>query len=188
GQSEVEIASTAHTVIVVEAPGMGDGVQAIKAGILEIADLLVVNKADHPHAIQTVRALEMMLELGHPTRPQTVNHHGQAMTIAPSVSETPLWIPPVLQTIATDGTGIEALLTHIRAHYTHLVDQGELQARVQSALQHEFTDWLREAVFEQFLRELPTTEYASLVQDIQSQQISPRQAAQLAVQLWRNSL
>ena len=63
GQAEVAIASTAHTTLVVEAPGMGDEVQAIKAGILEIADILVVNKADRPGADRTVQALEMMLEL-----------------------------------------------------------------------------------------------------------------------------
>ena len=68
GQSEIEIVRMAHTTIVVEAPGLGDDVQAIKAGILEIADILVVNKADRPGAENAVRALRAMLELGHPTR------------------------------------------------------------------------------------------------------------------------
>ena len=68
GQSEIEIVRMAHTTIVVEAPGLGDDVQAIKAGILEIADILVVNKADRPGTDNAVRVLRAMLELGHPTR------------------------------------------------------------------------------------------------------------------------
>ena len=68
GQAEVDIARLAHTTLVVEAPGMGDDIQAIKAGILEIADLLVINKADHPGVENTERALRGMLELAHPAR------------------------------------------------------------------------------------------------------------------------
>jgi len=80
GQSEVDIARAAQTTLVVEAPGLGDDVQAIKAGILEIADVLVVNKSDRPGADNTVRALRAMLELGHPTNHgRMVNHHGQMM-------------------------------------------------------------------------------------------------------------
>src|SRR5262245_55127195 len=67
GQSEVDIVRTAYTTLVIEAPGLGDDVQAIKAGILEIADILVVNKADRSGADQTVRSLKAMLELGHPS-------------------------------------------------------------------------------------------------------------------------
>ena len=66
GQAEVDIARLAHTTLVVEAPGMGDEIQAIKAGILEIADILVINKADHPGADNTERALKSMLDLAHP--------------------------------------------------------------------------------------------------------------------------
>ncbi len=66
GQAEVEIAHLAHTTLVVEAPGMGDDIQAIKAGILEIADILVVNKADRPGVETTARALRNMLQLAHP--------------------------------------------------------------------------------------------------------------------------
>src|SRR5512136_497198 len=73
GQSEVDIARAAQTTLVVEAPGMGDDVQAIKAGILEIADILVVNKADRPGVENTARALRAMLDLGH--RIERVQHH-----------------------------------------------------------------------------------------------------------------
>src|SRR5690606_34061525 len=80
GQAEVEIASTAHTTLVVEAPGLGDEVQAIKAGILEIADILVVNKADRPGVDRTVKALEMMLEWEHGGS-RLVRHHGQLLRV-----------------------------------------------------------------------------------------------------------
>ncbi len=78
GQSEVDIARLAHTTIVVEAPGLGDDIQAIKAGILEIADILVVNKADRPGVENTERALRSTLELAHPTK-RVFRHHGQIM-------------------------------------------------------------------------------------------------------------
>ena len=89
GQGEVDIARTAHTTIVVEAPGMGDDIQAIKAGLLEIADVLVVNKADRPGADHTVAALEMMLDLSHAVpspsrgtpRPAAGDHPGPPQTI-----------------------------------------------------------------------------------------------------------
>ena len=101
GQAEVEIASTAHTTLVIEAPGMGDEVQAIKAGILEIADILVVNKADREGADRTVMALEMMLNMGH--APRRVMHHGQLMSVetpADLVAEADAWQVKVLKTVA----------------------------------------------------------------------------------------
>src|SRR5512142_2809359 len=82
GQSEVDIARTAHTTIVVEAPGLGDDVQAIKAGILEIADVLVVNKADRPGAEGTVRTLRAMLDLDHHARSRF--HHREAADLPPA--------------------------------------------------------------------------------------------------------
>src|SRR5829696_5377364 len=114
GQSEVDIARLAHTTIVVEAPGLGDEIQAIKAGILEIADVLVINKADRPGVENTERALRSTLELAHPTK-RIFRHHGQAMTtnVTPSEakslqaenansslasdasSDKPMWIPPI---------------------------------------------------------------------------------------------
>src|SRR5512141_3189313 len=94
GQSEVDVARLAHTTLVVEAPGMGDEIQAIKAGILEIADVLVINKADRPGIENTERALRSTLELAHPSK-RVFRHHGEAMTISgPSIDST-IWIPPI---------------------------------------------------------------------------------------------
>ena len=101
GQAEVEIARTAHTTVVVEAPGLGDEVQALKAGLMEIADVLVVNKADRPGAAQTARALEMVINRNAP-RPQ-----GEA--------EGDAWRPPILQAIALDGTGVPEVLEAVVA-------------------------------------------------------------------------
>ncbi|GAB6876098.1 methylmalonyl Co-A mutase-associated GTPase MeaB [Thermaerobacter litoralis] len=100
GQSEVEIMRYAHTVVVVLAPGLGDEVQAAKAGILEVGDILVVNKADQPGADRTVRELRQMLDLGAPRDPG--------------------WKPPVLETVAGSGQGVDELAGAIRRHRQHL--------------------------------------------------------------------
>ena len=102
GQSEVAIMRHAHTVVVVLAPGLGDDVQAAKAGILEVADVLVVNKADQPGASRTVQELRQMLELGAPRDPG--------------------WRPPVLETVAADGRGVAALADAVARHRQHLTE------------------------------------------------------------------
>jgi LAO/AO transport system kinase len=121
GQDQGEIARLAHTVIVVEAPGLGDEIQAIKAGILETASVLVVNKADRDGAEQTIAALQMMLDLAG-SRPKAVAHHGTMMAVpeagAPPVADA--WEPPLLPTVATEGRGIVAVLEAVEAHRTYL--------------------------------------------------------------------
>src|SRR5262249_22314045 len=128
GQSEVDIASAAQTTIVIEAPGLGDDVQAIKAGILEIAHILGVNKADRPGLENTVRALRAMLDLGH--RTERVAHHGRLIEVArpdklSDPNEATAWQPPIVQTVAaanSDSTiseGIPELATQIEAHQTY---------------------------------------------------------------------
>jgi len=107
GQAEVDVARTAHTTVVVEAPGMGDDVQALKAGLLEIADILVVNKADRPGAAQTARALEITLDMGRSSREEAGN-----------------WRPPVLKTVALDGTGVGEVLEAVAAHRAYLQESG----------------------------------------------------------------
>ena len=123
GQAEVDIASTAHTAIVIEAPGMGDEVQSIKAGILEIADILVVNKADKPGAARTVKALEMMIHMG---QPYVTNHHGRLMAEPALNDSSPPrgWDVPVLETVAFQGQGIAELAQRITAHHDYLKSSG----------------------------------------------------------------
>src|SRR5512141_2951050 len=119
GQSEVDVARLAHTTVVVEAPGLGDEIQAIKAGILEIADVLVVNKADRPGAENTERALRSTLELAHPTK-RLFRHHGKDMSISTPTTDSTMWIPPIVKTVATEGKGIDELAAAIAKHAEHL--------------------------------------------------------------------
>ena len=109
GQSEVEIASMADTTLVLLAPGMGDGIQAAKAGILEIGDVYVINKADRDGADQVRRELRGMLALAE--RPEGA------------------WKPPIVKTVASKGEGVEEVAEAIDDHYAHLRDSGELAAR-----------------------------------------------------------
>jgi LAO/AO transport system kinase len=110
GQSEVEIAGLADTTVVLLAPGMGDGVQAAKAGILEVGDVFVVNKADRDGADATVREIRHMISLGDRTEPG-------------------LWRPPVLKTVADRHQGVEELMAALDKHLAHLEEHDELRAR-----------------------------------------------------------
>jgi LAO/AO transport system kinase len=143
GQSEVEIASLAHTTIVIEAPGLGDEIQTIKAGILEIADILVVNKADKPGSENTLRALRVMLSLSHPEKDE-FNHHGDVMEMVnPDQSQQAHnWIPPILPTTGTTGEGIEALIEQISVHRSYLLDSGEWQRRDAARLENDLENLL----------------------------------------------
>ena len=116
GQVEVEIAGKADTTIVVVNPGWGDSVQANKAGLMEVADVFVVNKADRDGAEATSRDLEQMLDLAGPTEWPTHD--------APSS-----WRPPIVSTIATDGTGVAELWHAVVAHRRHATESGLLERR-----------------------------------------------------------
>ncbi|MCC6614005.1 MAG: methylmalonyl Co-A mutase-associated GTPase MeaB [Anaerolineae bacterium] len=183
GQSEVEIARMAQTVLVVEAPGMGDDVQAIKAGILEIADILVVNKADRPGLDNTIRALKLMLELGHPaSRSQVSGHHGAMMsTPAPTMTSVDhaLWIPVIVQTVATDGRGIDELIGAIEAHQAHLRRNGHLRELEQRQIEIELQDRLREALLTRLLENISAQDLSTLVERIQQRHMPPHEAVDM---------
>jgi LAO/AO transport system kinase len=106
GQSEVEIASAADTTVVLVAPGMGDSIQAAKAGVLEVADVLVVNKADRPDTQATVRDLRSMVALA-----------------------TADWKPPIVTTVATAGEGVDELVRQLDRHWSWLESSGERERR-----------------------------------------------------------
>lgn len=110
GQSEVAIAGAADTTVVLLAPGMGDGIQAAKAGILEVGDVFAVNKADRDGADATVRELRHMISLGERRGPGD-------------------WRPPVVKTVASTGAGIDELVEALDAHAAWLTESGELDAR-----------------------------------------------------------
>ena len=188
GQAEVDIASLAHTTLVVEAPGMGDDIQAIKAGILEIADILVVNKADRPGAEATERALRGMLQLAHPT-PHIFRHHGQLERVFPGegapvaeikpAGDAPLWIPPVLRTVATEGMGVPELAQAIARHARHLRETGDWQRRERTRLQSELDSLLQESLVNRWRGSVSETSYHQVLQDLVERQISPWQAVSI---------
>jgi LAO/AO transport system kinase len=181
GQSEVDIARLAHTTIVVEAPGLGDDIQAIKAGILEIADVLAVNKADRPGVENTERALKSMLELAHPMR-HVFLHHGQEMSVdAPSKVDAAMWIPPIQRTVATEGTGIAELAAHIARHAEHLRVSGDWAVRERARLESEMEALLLEALRTRFRAEVPSGEFESALQKVYERSLSPWEAAQILV-------
>jgi LAO/AO transport system kinase len=136
GQAEVDIARLADTTIVVEAPGMGDEIQAIKAGILEIADILVINKADRPGVENTEQALKAMLEMGHPHRK---GRH-------PEDLEGEIWLPPVLRSIATTGEGAAEVIQAIRQHAEYLQRTGEWRLREYERLHNMLETLVQQAL------------------------------------------
>ncbi|MEX2162505.1 MAG: methylmalonyl Co-A mutase-associated GTPase MeaB [Anaerolineales bacterium] len=178
GQSEVEIAKLAHTVLVVDAPGMGDDVQAIKAGILEIADILVLNKADRPGVESAERALLGMLKLGHPTK--RIAHHGQLAEVQTADAEPAApddWIPPIRRTVATEGKGVAELAEAIAGHRLHLERSGDWQRRDLARLQTEVEDLLRSQLMGRWQEKADQQVYNSLLDEMLNRKISPRQMA-----------
>ena len=123
GQSEVEIAAAADTTVVLVAPGMGDGIQAAKAGILEIGDVFVVNKADREGAQSTARDLRQMIALAESTPEST-------------------WVPPVADSVASTGAGISDFESAIDAHYAWAQECGELERRRVNRAQEEIVSEL----------------------------------------------
>jgi LAO/AO transport system kinase len=177
GQSEVDIAKLAHTTVVVEAPGLGDEIQAIKAGILEIADVLVVNKADRPGVENTERALRSTLELAHPTK-RIFRHHGQTMSVEVPETDTVLWIPPILKTVSTEGTGIPELAGAIEKHAEHLRHSGDWVSRDRTRIRSELEALLTDELMSRFLADLPSTTYDELIDQVVQRDLSPYDAIQ----------
>lgn len=158
GQNEVEIARNAHTTIVVEAPGMGDDIQAIKAGIMEIADLLIVNKADRDEVSATVAALEMNLNL----KPKTEND----------------WRPPVLKTIATTGEGVTDAVEWIGKHRAYLETNRLLQAREHARVRAELELVVQRELMTRLLRGVNGGKVETLVEQIAARELDVYAAAE----------
>jgi LAO/AO transport system kinase len=184
GQSEVDIAQLAHTTIVVEAPGLGDDIQAIKAGILEIADVLVINKADRPGVENTERALRTTLELAHPTK-RVVHHHGHVMAVrdsSPSLTsqnDKPIWIPPINKTVATEGKGIPELADSIAKHVAHIRQSGEWNLRDRARLGSELNAVLQAELLSQFFARVPKEKYEEVVEKVIQRDLSPYEAIKI---------
>jgi LAO/AO transport system kinase len=186
GQAEVDIARLAHTTLVVEAPGLGDEIQAIKAGILEIADVLVINKADRPGVENTERALRGMLQLAHPVR-RVFRQHGRIERVAshlkpdPSTPDTPPWLPPILKTIASEGKGIAELAEAIVRHREHLLKTGDLERRERARLQNELELRIQETLVNHWRTSISNGIYEELLDKLVAREIAPQEATNLLI-------
>ena len=162
GQNEVEIAANAQTTIVVQAPGMGDDIQAIKAGILEIADLLIVNKADRDEVSATVAALEMNLNL----KPKAEND----------------WRPPVLKTIATTGEGVADAVAWIGKHRAYLEANHLLEVRERARFRTELEMVVQRELMTRLLRGVNGAKIETLVEKIAAREMDVYAAAERLIE------
>jgi LAO/AO transport system kinase len=184
GQSEVEIVKTAHTILVVEAPGLGDDIQAIKAGILEIADIFIVNKADRAGVERTVSFLKQMLEMERGPTGQTL-HHGALMRVEASSRPNPTeptWQVPVLKTVALKSEGLEAVVEAIEQHYQHLCTSGELAERNRIRVADEFQTVLQTELMRQLLDRLPPDYVSKIIDKLIDKALTSYEAAQIILQ------
>ena len=157
GQDEVDVVETVDTVLVVLVPGLGDDIQAIKAGIMEIADVFVVNKSDRPGADRTVSEVEAMLA--------TASEHGE-------------WVPPVVKTAASTGLGIDELMGRIDAHGKFLASGAEGERRRRLRHRRRFETLLRERLYERVTTEaLPEERLAAITGELLARSTDPYAAA-----------
>ncbi|MGH9078051.1 MAG: methylmalonyl Co-A mutase-associated GTPase MeaB [Acidimicrobiales bacterium] len=175
GQVEVEVAGAADTTVVVVNPGWGDAIQANKAGLLEVADIFVVNKADRPGAAEASRDLEHMLDLG-PSGPAGPAGLGRAVDSAGGGGHH--WRPPVVTTCAVAGEGSEELWEAVAGHRRWLEASGELEARRRRRL----VDEMRRVVVRSMERDVASLageqRWAELSDEVAGRRLDPYSAAQ----------
>lgn len=161
GQDEIDIAQLAHSTLVVLVPGMGDDVQAIKAGILEVADLFVINKADLDGADRVVRELRGMLELRHAVRGPQLDHDAHHQLALKKAQGLPVeqaaqddWEPPISKVVALKNEGVDALLVQIDAHQAWLEKSGHRRVKEEARELSQFVILLRERLLRAGLERL----------------------------------
>ena len=191
GQDELEITRTAHSTLVVMAPGMGDEVQAIKAGILETADVFAVNKADRDGADGTMRDLELMIALGSETmvamgksRGHTVQGGVKVDVIPGAVVHEEHWTPPIAKCVATKGEGIAELVEALDRHKTWLDGTESGRARRLLRLAEELRESLRETLIEAATSDL-VSEIDRAVADVAAKTIDPYTATEQLLEAFR---
>jgi LAO/AO transport system kinase len=149
GQSELEIARAADTTIVILVPESGDSIQALKAGLMEIADLFVVNKADRPGAERVRNDIELMLGMRHGLAIESAGHHGVDLKAIANPGkaareaarkDSTTWTPPVILTVAHKGDGVPDLVGSLDRHQRYLEEGGELQERRRRRLREQVMD------------------------------------------------
>lgn len=176
GQAEVDITRLAHTTIVVEAPGFGDDIQAIKAGIMEIADILVINKADLPGVENTERVLRSNLEMGYARFTDSKSGHREEFGNSGEGETKKAWTPPILRTIATEDDGIGAVWENINQHYDYLKQNGKLAGLERDRLVKELNDLIRTRLINQWRDKAGTLKIETAIQQVIDKNWSPEQA------------
>ncbi len=186
GQAEVEIAGLAHTVIVLETPGSGDDIQAIKAGVLEIADIFVVNKADQAGADRVVASLNMMLNLSDRPAGKSGPFHGNflAETVPPAAPglPEPAWRPPICRTVATTGQGINEVIAAVEQHSAYLKTTGLRQQREYHRMTFEIHQALQERLVADLLQSLPSSRIQQILAGVAARQFDPYTAVNLLLE------
>lgn len=178
GQSELDIARTADSSLVVLVPESGDSIQTLKAGLMEIADLFAVNKADRPGADRLRNEIELMLGLRNGATLKNVPAHhgvdlrrpmtkeeqfamnpGRAARAAAKASHPEHWTPPVLRTVAAEGEGIDELLAALDRHFNYLEQSGTLGQRRRNRLRERVVDVVEDRVRRRLWRDPGTTQW-----------------------------
>jgi len=156
GQAEVDVVKIAHTTIIVTMPGLGDDIQTIKAGIMEIGDIFVVNKADRGEADKKVAELQAMLELG---------------------QKRSSWQPPVIKTVARDGEGVKELLDKAESHFNWLIESGHLEEKGVERSREELFQIIGEKIEKAVIDRVDKPVIDELSQRVANKEIDPYTAA-----------
>ena len=158
GQGEVEVASAADTVVLALQPGAGDAVQALKAGVMEVADVFCINKADHPRAKGAASEVRSILEIGHELDPDP-------------------WFPPIVMTRGDTGEGIEELKEKIEEHRSYLRESGKLEERRRTSLREFVVSWATNRLEKEMQRRL-SREDTGLMERVFRREIDPISASE----------
>jgi LAO/AO transport system kinase len=158
GQGEVEVASAADTVVLALQPGVGDAVQALKAGVMEIADIFCINKADHPQAKGAANEVRSILDIGQELDPQP-------------------WFPPIVMTRGDTGEGIEELKTTIEKHRSYLEESGRLEERRRASLKEFVISWAKDRLEKEMQRRL-SREDTELMERVYDRELDPISASE----------
>ena len=158
GQGEVEVASAADTVVLALQPGAGDAVQALKAGVMEIADIFCINKADHPQAKGAANEVRSILDIGQELDPQP-------------------WYPPIVMTRGDTGEGVEELEATIEKHRSYLEESGKLEERRRASLKEFVISWAKERLEEE-MQERLSREDDELMEKVYERELDPISASE----------
>lgn len=158
GQGEVEVASAADTVVLALQPGAGDSVQALKAGVMEIADVFCINKADHPQAKGAASEVRSILEIGHELDPDP-------------------WFPPIVMTRGDTGEGVEELKETIEKHRSYLNESGKLEERRRAALKEFVVSWATSRL-EKEMHERLSREDTEIMEQVYERELDPISASE----------